>query len=228
MIYRICHRECETPKIEGYKDLYVGDLCNYLDEDNINYLNPFLNEATGMYYIWKNCNDEIKGQIQYRKHLSDNGEALSYDKIKELLNEYDIVTTTPYAVGNGIYLNLRSEIGNDINKKTLDKYYYKLCEIEPELKEYFNTTSFSPGNMFACRKEIYDNYCEWVFSIMIPLTKQFIKEDMKINNKNRFMAYIFERLLTYWVKKNNLKIITFDYKITGDRLPVTEVKNEKD
>lgn len=223
MIYRISHRKCETPKISGYKDLYVGDVCDYLDKDNINHLNPFLNEATGIYYLWKNCNDEIIGQIQYRKHLDENGKPIPYKRVKELLKEYDIITTTPYVVGNGIYLNLRGEIGNEINQRTLDKYYYLLCEIEPELKDYFDTTWFNCGDMFIMKKELYDKYCEWIFPIMIPLTEQFVEEDMEINNKNRFMAYIFERLLTYWVNKNNLKVKTFDYVITNDRLPATEV-----
>lgn len=222
MIYRICHRKCKTNNPDGYKNLYVGNAYNCENKDNINELNAFLNEATGIYYLWKNCNDKIIGQIQYRKHLDNDG-ILKYSDIEKLLKKYDIITTTPYIVGNGIYLNLRGEIGTPINQRTLDKYYKLLCEIEPSLEEYLNTCYFNPGDMFITTKELYNKYCEWVFPIMIPLTKRFIKEDMEANNKNRFMAYIFERLLTYWINKNNLKVKTFDYVITSDRLKETEV-----
>lgn len=216
MIYIIKHKEIETPKIEGYKELGVGE-CFKGNKDNINSLNPYINELTGVYDIWKNCKDEIKGQIQYRKHLDDEGSFLSYGKAKELLNDYDIITTTPYVVGNGIYKNLRGEIGEEPIKQVLDKYYYRLIEIEPELEEYFKTYYFNPGNMFICKKEIYDAYCEWLFPIMIPLAEQFKKEDLSCV-KTRMMGYIGERLLTYWINKNNLKVKTFDYLITGERL----------
>ena len=216
MIYIIKHKEIEIPKIEGYKELGVGE-CFKGNKDNINELNPYLNEETGMYDIWKNCKDEIKGQIQYRKHLDDEGSFLSYDKAKELLNDYDIITTTPYVVGDGIYHNLRGEIGEESIKQVLDKYYCKLIEIEPDLEEYFNTNYFSPGNMFICKKEIYDKYCEWLFSIMIPLAEQFAKEDFNCG-KTRMMAYIGERLLTYWLRKSNLKIKELNYVITGERV----------
>lgn len=216
MIYIIKHRECETPKLKGYKDLGVGE-CFKGHKDNINELNPYLNEETGMYDIWKNCKDEIKGQIQYRKHLGENDEFLPYERAKELLNDYDIITTTQCAVGDGIYHNLRGEIGEESIKQVLDKYYCKLIEIEPELETYFKSTSFHYGNMFICKKEIYDKYCEWVFSIMIFLAEQFEKEDLSCG-KTRMMGYIGERLLTYWLRKNNLKIKELNCVITGERM----------
>lgn len=216
MIYIIKHKEVETPKIKGYKELGVGE-CFKGNKNNINGLNSYLNEMTGMYDIWKNYKDEIKGQIQYRKHLDDEGSFLSYNKAKDLLNDYDIITTTPYVVGDGIYHNLRGEIGDESIKQVLDKYYYRLIEIEPKLEEYFNTYYFNPGNMFICKKEIYDAYCEWVFSIMIPLTEQFEKEDLSCG-KTRMMGYISERLLTYWLRKNNLKIKELNCVITGERV----------
>ena len=216
MIYIVKHRECETPKLKGYVDIGTGE-CFKGDKDNIDYLSPYINEMSAMYDIWKNKKDEIKGQIQYRKHLEENGEFLSYDRAKELLKDFDIIATKQYRVANGIYKNLRNEIGNEQIKKVLDKYYYELIEIEPELEEYFNSTSFHYGNMFICKKEIYDKYCEWVFKIMIPLAEQFVKEDLECG-KRRMMGYIGERLFTYWVRKHNLKVKELDVVITGERV----------
>lgn len=222
MIYIIKHRECETLKLRGYKDLGVGKMFEE-NNDNINELNPFINEMTGIYDIWKNKKDDIKGQIQYRKHLEDNGEILSYDRIKKLLENYDIIASKQYVVEDGIYHNLRCEIGDTLIQKTLDKYYRKLIEIEPDLYDYFNSTSFHYGNMFIARKQVYDDYCKWVFSIMIPLTNQFVREDLHIN-KNRLLGYVAERLFTYYVRKHNLNVKECDIITTSDRLEATEVK----
>jgi hypothetical protein len=222
MIYIIKHRECETPKLRGYQDLGVGKLFNGC-KDNINGLNPFINEMTAIYDIWKNKKDEIKGQIQYRKHLEENGEILSYDRIKRILQDYDIIATKPYIDGNGIYKGLRNEIGDEQVQHTLDKYYNKLIEIEPALEGYFKMKSFHYGNMFICKREIYDDYCKWLFSLMLPITEEFVIEDAKLINKNRMMGYIGERLLTYYIIMHNLNVKECDVVTTGDRLPVTEV-----
>ena len=216
MIYIIKHKECETPKIDGYMDLGVGE-CFKGNKDNINDLNLYINEMTGMYDIWKNHNDEIKGQIQYRKHLEENGEFLSYERAKELLNDYDIIATQEYVVRDGIYHNLRNEIGDEPIKQVLDKYYNMLIEKEPELEEYFKSTNFHVGNMFICKKEVYDAYCEWFFNIMLPLAREFAENDIKIG-KNRLLGYVGERLLTYWIRKNNLKVKELNCVITGGRL----------
>lgn len=216
MIYIIKHKECETNVIRGYKELGVGELFNGC-KDNINGLNPYINEMTGIYHIWKNTKDEIKGQIQYRRHLEENGEILSYDRIKRILQDYDIIATKQYVVSDGIYHNLKKEIGDTLTQKVLDKYYRKLINIEPELYDYFNSTSFHYGNMFICKKSIYDAYCEWVFSIMIPLANQFIKEDKAVG-KDRMLGYICERLFTYWVRKNKYNVKEVDCVITGERV----------
>lgn len=222
MIYIIKHRECKTLELRGYKDLGVGAMFDGC-KDNINGLNPFLNEMTGMYDIWKNKRDEIKGQIQYRKHLEEDGEILTYDRIKRLLRDYDIITTKQYYVANGIYNNLRNEIGDTLIQKALDKYYRKLIEIEPELYDYFNLKSFYYGNMFICKREIYDDYCKWLFSIMLPLAEDFVNEDLHIG-KNRLLGYIGERLFTYYILKHNLNVKECDVVTTADRLDATEVK----
>lgn len=216
MIYIVKHKEVDTPKLKGYKDIGTGD-CFKGGKDNIEYLSLYINEMSAMYDIWKNKKDEIKGQIQYRKHLEENGEFLSYERAKELLNEYDIITTKQYVVGNGIYRNLRAEIGEDKIKQVLDKYYLRLIEIEPELEDYFKSTSFYYANMFICKKEIYDAYCEWFFPIIISLTEQFVKEDLDCG-KRRMMGYIGERLFTYWVRKHNLKVKELEVVITGERV----------
>lgn len=212
MIYIVKHKEVETPKLKGYKDIGTGDLFKG-GKDNIEYISPYINEMSAMYDIWKNKKDEIKGQIQYRKHLAYNGEMLKYDDAKKLLEEYDMITTIPYKVKDGIYHNLRGEIGDEPIKQALDKYYRELCEIEPELYDYFNSTSFHYGNLFICKKEIYDAYCEWFFPIIIPLTEQFVNEDLGCG-KRRMMGYIGERLFTYWVRKHNLKVKELDVVIT--------------
>lgn len=210
MIYIVTHdNSIITPDIEGYKDIKVGKICDYLDEDNINDLNGQISELSAIYQINK-YDDEIKGQVHYRRFfLDENGEILSYKKAKELLNDYDIIVTERYCVGNGIYQNLRNEIGD---VEALDKLYNELIKIEPRFKDYLDTTWFNPRQMFICKKDLYKKYCDWIFPLILPLVDKIKSE------KPRFMGYMIERLLTFWIQTNNLKAIELKYNETCEKV----------
>ena len=209
MIYIVTHDDSIVlPNIEGYKPIKVGKICDYLNEDNINDLNGQISELSAIYQINK-YDDEIKGQVHYRRYFLDNGEVLSYKRAKELLEEYDIIVTERYCVGNGIYQNLRSEIGD---VEALDKLYNELIKIEPRFKDYLDTTWFNPRQMFICKKDLYKKYCDWIFPLILPLVDKIKSE------KPRFIAYMIERLLTFWIKENNLNAIELPYNETCEKV----------
>lgn len=210
MIYIIKHKEYKTPKIKGYKELYVGEL--YKDtKDNINELNPYINEATGLYDIWKHGKDKIVGLVHYRRYFVHNGDYLSINTAEKILKDHDIIITPNVVFERGIYDQLRTEMPNSEEALILDKYYNKLCEIEPGLKEYFQEREFAPKEMFVCKREILNNYCEWLFKLIIPITKQFVEEDSQIIQK-RMIGHLVERLFYYWIKNNKLRTYVMDYK----------------
>lgn len=210
MIYVVKHKQVDTPQMDGYKDIYVGELCDYLNEDNINDLNSDICELSAIYQINK-FDDEIKGQVQYRRYFLYNGEVLTFNQAKQLLKKYDIITTELYIVGNGIYLNLRGEC-NEHDKLLLDSIVNQLEEKEKGIKEYLNQTYFSPRQMFICRKELYSKYCDWIFPLILPIVRS------NERNGHKFYAYIIERLLNYWMDKNNLTRIELPYNTTMERI----------
>lgn len=211
MIYIIKHKEYDTPKLKDYKDLYVGDMFEYNNLDNINKLNPYINEATGLYHIWKNCDDKIVGLVHYRRFFGSKNNFLKSSDIKYILRDYDIIIPYNVIFDRTIYEQLRIEMppNEDI---VLDKYYNKLCEIEPKLKKYFDKKEFAPKEMFVCKKEIINKYCEWLFSFIIPITEEFIKEDSEKLLQKRMIGHLVERLFYFWIKDNNLKIYRMNIK----------------
>lgn len=209
MIYIIKHKTYNTPKLENYEELYVGDLFKYQELDNINNLNPYINEATALYHMWKHCNEDIIGLVHYRRFFIKNNDYLKFVDAEEILKDYDIIITNNVKFDRSIYEQLRLEMPNDRERLILDKYYNKLCEIEPKLKAYFNEKEFAPKEMFVCKKDLLDKYCEWLFSFIIPITQEFIKEDSNILQK-RMIGHLIERLFYYYIK--DLKLYRLDYK----------------
>ena len=220
MIYIAKHKPIDTPKLDGYEDLNMYDIKS---EDNIAFYETMASELVATYDIWKNKDDDIKGLVHYRRFFLENDKILTYERAKELLKDYDIITTERYIIGNGIYPNLRYECEPEEHKKDLDRYYKKLIDKIPELEEYFLQTFFNPRNMLICKKEIFDSYCEWFFNLTLPLLNEWYNEE-KSKNSPRMVAYLIERLMTYWIQKQNLKVIELPYSTTMERLGYNAVE----
>ena len=69
MIYIVSHIPYEGEVPTGYKVMYVGDMYKESGKDNINHLNPYLNELTALYDIWKNKKDKTVGLCHYRRYF---------------------------------------------------------------------------------------------------------------------------------------------------------------
>ena len=58
--------------------------------------------------------------------------------------------------------------------------------------------------MFIGKKEVMDNYCKWLFSILFEAEK-FIDTSTYNNYNRRVFGFLAERLFTVWVDHNQEK-----------------------
>lgn len=213
MMNVIKHRHDEYRVPKGYKPLYVGELFTDKDHENINHLNPYINELTGLYYLWKNSQDPVIGLSHFHRFFSDGHEPMKWEKLDSLATEYDIVLVNPVVYDTSVIEYLEHDFREDL--PTFHKYMDMLYEKEPGLKEYFKGTTFNPRNMFVAKREVTEKYCEWLFPLIVPVAERFVREDAhkwgKWHYYRRMIGFIAERLLTYWVLKNELKYTTLPY-----------------
>ena len=212
MIYICKHTEFDNPVPKDHQEIYVGEMFDG-GEDNINELNPYINELTALYQIWKEVTDDIIGFVHYRRlfYDEDNHEFVTLATAEKILEDYDIITTEPYLFKMDIYNQLRFEFLCE-DKEILDKYKEKLCDQVPGLKHYFDETHLMyPRNMFICKRETITKFFEWLFPIIIPLTKEFIAKDLYKVTRTRMVGFLFERLLGFWILQNNLKVYEMKY-----------------
>ena len=174
--------------------------------DNIDFLNPWYCELTGLYYLWKHVDDDIVGLEHYRRYFVNNkNQLLSENEIKNILKTNDIICIN---WNTSLKKPLFSRFGdNEINRNDLMKVLYTICGSNKEqfnnFKKFLSATQHFQFNMFICKKILINEYCEWMFNIM---NKCFLEFNINTFQK-RSIGYITEIVLfPYWLYSKQLKV----------------------
>lgn len=169
--------------------------------DNIDFLNPWYCELTGLYYLWKHVDDDIVGLEHYRRYFINNrNNLLSENEIKNILKNNDIICC--------LYNN-KSTIFQGFKKHNFGTYeFFSLVKELPDYKlgrNYLCGNNFIVFNMFICKKEIIDEYCNWFFTNIATLE---LKKEYK-----RYIGYIAEYIFGAWLYSKKLKIYYSKYMV---------------
>lgn len=217
-IFVCAHKKFEMNLPAIYETIQVGaidkkDLGYTKDStgDNISELNSSFCELTGLYWIWKNTQYNIVGLVHYRRYFFNNlfdvlkRKVLSEKKIKKILKKYDIILPQ-----KSFFNKTTKEIYKDShNIKDWELVGNVISEKYPEYRQAYDIISDSKFtyllNMFCCKKEVIDEYCEWLFEILF-----YLKDKININEydnyNKRIFGFISERLFNIWILKNDFKI----------------------
>lgn len=188
--------------------------------DNISNLNRELCEITALYWAWKNYeklgNPEYIGFMHYRRFLSFSDKSfkinpasnwieedyLTQNNIKKYglvdeniissVKKYDVITTKKWDTKSTIYKQYAntSYLHEEDYKNACAKVIEKFPEYKSTIEMYNNSSSGWFTNMFILKKEIFIDYCQWLFSIifdLLPCRYTDIEE-------RRYIGHIVERL----------------------------------
>ncbi len=186
-------------------------------EDSISEKNDKYCELTGLYYIWKNIHDvDITGLVHYRRFFvrknkitkDPNSIILSKNEIQSIMSEYDVILGEPtdkkYAVG-GFFTNPLDVPEFAIYRNILPSLRHLYPEYVDDYYQEFFEPQMSFCNMMICKKDIFDQYCQFLFGILFDSEKRWM--DAGIGVAPREMGYISEYLLNCWMRHNkHLKI----------------------
>ena len=178
--------------------------------DNIDFLNPWYCELTGLYYLWKHVDDDIVGLEHYRRYfVNRKNKLLSEGEIREALKTNDILYIKNINNYNSPLKILDKHSTNECNKSLeILKFlsFIKLYKGENYYNVYLNHLNsnwYALGNMFVCKKEIISEYCEFIFDIF----KTYIEAEKYYNRKipPRMIGYFAEFLFGAWIQYKKLK-----------------------
>lgn len=211
MIHIIRHKDYDFPIPSGYVTCEVGPLYKG-DRPNINELNPIINELTGIYDVWQNFDDDIVGFCHYHRFLINHGGEHITSEFLAGNYPYDFILAMNVTYPD---MTIRESLERDFREDlpTFNKYMDMLYEAEPGLEEYFNGRTFHPRNMFVCRRALLNEYCNWLFPLIIPVAKRFKAEDFNKYHHyySRMIGFIAERLMTYFILKNGYSFMELPY-----------------
>lgn len=197
--------------------------------DNISDENARLCELTGQYWAWKNVKADYYGFMHYRRHFvfSEISEqprtdgtvifpsisdeyvrhiGLDDENIMSCIADCDLIIPPRVDVRNWGALNNEVQFSSLMNMHARE--FCTVCDIVKKLyPEYKETVEkFRNGhyaywfNMFIMRKELFYDYCKWLFTILEESGRSVEYANMN-QAEQRTLAFMAERLFSIYVYK---------------------------
>ena len=196
---------------EGKEDLgYIGDNTG----DNISIKNPNYCELTAIYWAWKNLNVDYIGLVHYRRYFTNHNfrdcekkkwDILTQTDFESILKDVDIIVPDK----RKYYIEtIRSHYNHSYYEKDLNETEQIIKEFYPKYEEAFikvmNRTWAHMFNMFVMRKDYFDEYCKWLFTILFELENR-IDISNYTTMEARVFGFISELLLDVWLETKQIK-----------------------
>ena len=221
-LFVCCHRPVNVPKHPLLVPLQVGAaladsrFCGFLHDDvgeNISNMNHSYCELTAQYWAWRNVWADYYGFFHYRRYLYPNVDTklpyrieqkatlsvlskLGYGELGDLITQYDLILPKK----EDMYISVREHYAQARfhHRKDLELVEQVIRERNPEITlaadQYLSGTACYFGNIYIMKRDIFCDYCAWLFSIL----KEFdLQKDTSgyCCQEQRVDGYLAERLL---------------------------------
>ena len=234
-IFIVTHKPCSISSDGVMTPIHVGRAVSPYKEEmswmqgddiggSISQKNPQYCEMTAHYWIWKNVHDtEYVGVCHYRRFFAID---LSEDHIKEVMADADVLMVEPSWYIDSVYSYFAKFMGAE-NMTILWIVMKRICpEYVETLKKICDGVKFHPFNMLMCRKSLFDEYAEWMFSILGECEK--IVKPSPYTNGRRALAYMAELLTGVYFIHLGLRIKTAPYyKIENGQKTLIQMTQEE-
>ncbi|ORU00575.1 Glycosyltransferase [Anaerovibrio sp. JC8] len=226
-IYVICHKPYELPNLPPiYHPIHAGKngaegfgLPGDDTGENISFLNPYINELTAIYWMWKNTSSDIIGTAHYHRffvnepadsYISESHNYLDEPTIHELLKEHDIILRRSVPYGNTEDC-FRKFMGYDFYETAKKIFLGVITDVAPEYEDafLFALSRHNCGhafNMFVTRRHVFDAYCSWLFPIILEAANRIDFTQLPNPPHSRIIGFMGEALLMPWLVKQRLRI----------------------
>lgn len=171
----------------------ISRVCDDCGE-NISGKNQEYCELTALYWIWKNDTSEYAGLCHYRRHFRMNREIM--ERIPR--SGIDVILTIP--VLN--FPDVRTTYVHDHIEEDWNIMMEAIADLAPDYYETAKAVQdgvfYYAYNMFIARREILNDYCEWLFPILAYCEEKCSDRDGRDNYQSRYIGFLAERLMSIY------------------------------
>lgn len=211
------HKPYMMPSDPMYLPIFVGsagkdEIEGFQRDDvgvNISEKNPKYSELTGVYWAWKNLDVDNIGLAHYRRHFAGNGEygTLTSEEANALLELAPVVLPKK----RNYYIDsVGDHYGHTFDPKHLSLLRSTIVEYSPKyvdaFDEHLKERSSHIWNMSIMHRDIYEEWCKWLFDILFELETKIDFSNMS-NFEMRVMGRLSERLIDPWLKVNQIDYV---------------------
>ena len=212
------HKAYRMPEDPMYLPLHVGKAGKDMElgfqgdntGENISEKNPAFCELTGIYWAWKNLDADYIGLAHYRRHFrgkpgKEKWECvLSEQEAQRLLETVDVLLPrrrnyyieTVYSQ----YVHAHPAEGLDLALSLASAGGENYVRAVEGLKKRTWTHIY---NMFIMRRDIFEDYCDWLFRILFEVERQIDTSTYSDYDK-RLFGFLSERLLDVYLEANGI------------------------
>ena len=171
--------------------------------ENISTENPIYGELTATYHAWKNDLHDIMGLFHYRRVLKVTKEQL----VMLDTGKADVILPLPFVC----YPDASGQYGRYLNQEDIEVMLEVLRDSYPGI--YDKATEVLKGkhlynyNMLIAKKEVFEDYCAWMFSLLAEIAKRC--EAVSRERLPRYIGRIGEVLTSvyFMINEKNWKIV---------------------
>ena len=165
--------------------------------------------------FYRNVKTNIMKKVKQnnKKLLKLNDAPATSEKIQNLLNQYDVITANPiYCSYDRKPISLADDYKIyhliedwDICMQVIKEYF---PEYENSIETHlYKSNKLYFGNIFVAKKEWFNNFCNWLFTILFEVEKRIsISEDPY---QKRVIGFLSERLFTLYLLHNEFNIKSY-------------------
>ena len=179
---------------------------------NISHKNKFYGENTFHYWIWKNnlkeCfKEKWLGFCHYRRFWVKDPKISDFKDLKSnIIQEIKQLIKNPFVFFSKKTMTIKVHFDMYHGFGNLDKAI-ELLEVNDknDFRNFVETEgSFNPFNMFICQSyKLLNDYYKTVFKWLEKCETEFGFDAKKDYGQIRIYAFLAERFLSYWFKKNS-------------------------
>lgn len=189
------HKRYDIPKKNYLYPVFAGaalskeDLPYQRDDEgeNISAKNKTYCELTALYWAYKHIKADYIGLCHYRRYFDLSG-MTEFDVILPKKRHYYIETVYDQ------FKHAHGSEGLDKAREVIKSHY---PDYLPFFDEQMKNRSLHIYNMFIMRKDLFDNYCSFLFGVLE-------KVEEELGEISRLYGFIGERLLDVYVQRNNI------------------------